>query len=419
MEKSINKVILGISGIGLLLIALSCTTVSNKNEQMKTTFSKGSYAYDLNFLKNKGIGFIELKDTASQASLIVVPEWQGRIMTSTSNSPEGESYGWINYNLIESGEINNQFNPFGGEERLWLGPEGGPFSIYFDKGDEQIVDNWRVPKELDTEAFELINQTENSVHFKKEFQLSNASGTLLDIKLDREVNILNRKSAESYLGLDLDESLSLVSYQSSNIITNNGESAWTETSGAPSIWVLCMFNPSEKGLVFIPFQKGDEKELGPIVNDNYFGKVPEERLIVDDGVIFFQTDGKYRSKIGVLPKRAYSICGSYDPVKQTLTILWYSSLNTSMLYVNSMWGDQDNPFSGDAINSYNDGPLADGSIFGPFYEIESSSPAAFLAQGENMTHVQRIFHISGEEEKLNSITMELFGISIEKIKSIF
>jgi len=48
---------------------------------------------------------------------------------------------------------------------------------------------------------------------------------------------------------------------------------------------------------------------------------------------------------------------------------------------------------GDAVNSYNDGPVTDGSIMGPFYEIESSSPAANLSPGEKITHTQRIFHI--------------------------
>jgi hypothetical protein len=180
-----------------------------------------------------------------------------------------------------------------------------------------------------------------------------------------------------------------------------------------------MFNPSEKGVVFIPFREGDEKELGPLVNDFYFGKVPDDRIVIDNGVIYFQADGNYRSKIGVSPKRALAYCGSYDPVKQKLTILWYSSLDRTTSYVNSVWGDQEDPFDGDAVNAYNDGPLEDGSIFGPFYEIESSSPAAFLAPGEKMEHIQRIFHISGDEEKLNEITNKLFGISIDKIKNVF
>jgi hypothetical protein len=178
-----------------------------------------------------------------------------------------------------------------------------------------------------------------------------------------------------------------------------------------------MFNPSEEGVVFIPYQQGSVDELGKIVTDDYFGKVPSDRLIVKDGIIFFKTDGKYRSKIGIPPGRAMPYCGSYDSKNKALTLLWYSKPEVPGEYVNSVWGDQDDPLSGDVVNSYNDGPTNDGSVMGPFYEIESSSPAAMLKSGEKLTHTQRIFHISGDEKHLGAITEKLFNLSIEEIKS--
>ena len=54
-------------------------------------------------------------------------------MTSSSDGENGLSYGWINHDLIGSGEIKKQINAVGGEERFWLGPEGGQFSIFFKK----------------------------------------------------------------------------------------------------------------------------------------------------------------------------------------------------------------------------------------------------------------------------------------------
>lgn len=38
---------------------------------------------------------------------------------------------WINYSFIKKRQIDLQFNPVGGEERFWLGPEGGVFSFIF------------------------------------------------------------------------------------------------------------------------------------------------------------------------------------------------------------------------------------------------------------------------------------------------
>jgi hypothetical protein len=87
--------------------------------------------------------------------------------------------------------------------------------------------------------------------------------------------------------------------------------------------------------------------------------------------------------------------------------------------VNAKWGPQVDPLSGDVINSYNDGPLEDGSVMGPFYEIESSSPAAFLAPAESIAHRQMIFHITGEEEELDHILFKLFRITTSEVKKVF
>jgi len=406
------------------ILMMACSSPTNKNvktmnSKAEESFQKGTYGYDLAFLKAHKIGFIELKDGKSKASLVLVPELQGRVMTSSAKGDEGRSFGWINYKLIESGKVSSQFNPYGGEERLWFGPEGGPFSIYFSKGKEQVFANWLVPQEIDTKPFEVISQTPVSVSFRKEFALANASGTNMEIGIERNVKLLSRAEAEQALQLPLDTSLNYVAYESENILTNKGKSAWNEKSGFLSIWLLAMFNPSEKGVVFIPFKKGNEAELGKIVTDDYFGEVPADRLIVKDEALFFKTDGKYRSKIGLSPQRSLPYCGSYDPQNQVLTILWFSKPEQPAKYVNSKWGKQDNPLSGDAVNSYNDGPVADGSIMGPFYEIESSSPAALLSSGETITHKQRIFHISGDEAQLSLITEKLFHLPILEIKQAF
>jgi len=389
------------------------------NKQTEEVFPVGTYGYDLAFLKAHQMNFIELKDSGSKASLIISPDLQGRVMTSSANGSEGKSFGWINYKLIESEKLSPQFNAFGGEERLWFGPEGGPFSIYFQKGKEQVFANWLVPKEIDTKSFNVVAQTPGSVSFRKEFSLDNAAGTNLEIGVERNVKLFSRAGAENALQLPLDTALNFVAYESENSLTNMGKEAWTEKSGFLSIWLLAMFNPSEKGVVFIPFKTGDEADLGKIVTDDYFGKVPADRLIVKEDVLFFKTDGKHRSKIGLSPQRSLPYCGSYDPENKVLTLLWFSKPETAAKYVNSKWGKQDNPLEGDAVNSYNDGPVDDGSIMGPFYEIESSSPAALLAPDEKITHKQRIFHISGDEAQLSQITQKLFNISISEIEQAF
>ena len=380
---------------------------------------KGTYGFDKTFFEKQKIGTIELKDVASKATLLIIPSWQGRVMTSSANGTEGKSFGWINYKLIESGVVSPQFNPVGGEERFWLGPEGGPFSIYFPKGKEQVYANWVVPKELDTQTFDVVSQSAEQVSFAKDFTLENTGGAKMAIGVERKIRLLSKADVEKALNTQISDSVSYVAYETDNTITNKGNTTWNEKSGFVSIWLLSMFNPSEKGVVFVPFKTGTDTELGKIVTDDYFGKVPADRLIQGDGVLYFKTDGKYRSKIGLSPKRALPWVGSYDPINKVLTLLTYNKPEGDKKYVNSKWGKQDDPLRGDVVNSYNDGPVENGSIMGPFYEIESSSPAALLAPGEKMNHKQQIFHISGSENQLNNITLKLFSLPLSKISQAF
>jgi hypothetical protein len=414
-----SKYNLAIMVVFLAFMSGCSNSANKKTNQMNFSNQKGTYGYDVAFFHNNKIKAIELKDKDLQACILIIPGYQGRVMTSTVAGNEGASFGWINYKFIAAGNVSSQFNPFGGEERLWLGPEGGPFSIYFREGAEQSFVNWIVPKEIDTVTFDIVTQSSDKVSFRKNFTLTNASGTRMDIGIERNVKLLNSSEAEKALGTSIDKSLSFVAYESENTLINKGESPWTEQTGALSVWMLAMFNPSPSGLVFIPYKKGSEAEAGKIVNDDYFGKVPSDRLIVRDGILFFRTDGKYRSKIGISPQRALPFCGSYDPEKKVLTLLWYSAPEKSSKYVNSKWGPQDDPFNGDVVNSYNDGPVDDGTIMGPFYEIESSSPAAFLDPGGKITHTQRIFHITGDEAGLSLITEKLFGQKLSDIVKVF
>ena len=179
-----------------------------------------------------------------------------------------------------------------------------------------------------------------------------------------------------------------------------------------------MFKPSDATTIVIPFEAGPEDELGPKVNDAYFGKVPAERLVVKDDVLFFCGDGKYRSKIGLSPARAKSVAGSYDAAGKVLTIVQYTKPEGAADYVNSMWELQEAPYAGDVINSYNDGPATPGAKpMGPFYELETSSPAAALAPGESLSHVHRTFHLQGAEADLDPIAKSLLGVSLEEIKN--
>jgi hypothetical protein len=372
---------------------------------------------DAMFLKAHTQAFI-LTARDNLAQVAVNPDLQGRVMTSTADGPDGLSFGWINREALSSGKNNLHMNAFGGEDRFWLGPEGGQFSIFFKKGDPFDLDHWFTPPPVNEEPYEVVTRKADHIHFRKAMSLVNYSDTEFDLEVNREVRILKADEVKA-LGIPVPAGVKMVAFSSDNKITNTGTAAWTKETGLLSVWILGMFNPSASTTIVVPFRPGPESELGPIVNDSYFGKVPADRLVVRDrdGVLFFSGDGKFRSKIGIPPRRVKPFAGSYDAANQVLTIIHVTVPEGVTDYVNSMWKIQDDPFAGDVVNSYNDGPASPGAKpLGPFYELESSSPAAALKPGETLGHVHTTIHLQGPEKSLDEIARKVLGVGLVDIK---
>jgi hypothetical protein len=377
-------------------------------------YKKGQYGYDLEKLQQNNTT-IEL--VAGPSRLVMVPELQGRVMTSTTSGNEGFSFGWINHDLLGTDERSEQFNPFGGEERFWIGPEGGQFSFFFEAGKPFEMTSWKVPVAIDTMPWDVLEANQETATFRKEFSVKNFSGNEFNMEATRRVTIIDPSEIADFLPVEVGASIKVVAYESLNQLKNVGGHDWTKETGMPSIWMLSMYRPSPEVTMVVPFKKDAE---GSVVTDDYFGKVPEDRLKVGDGAIFFKADGAYRSKIGISPERALPMLGSYDAMNHCLTILTCSLDPSTTDYVNSSWEEhQQEPFKGDAINAYNDGPMAGGGQLGPFYELESSSSAAALKEGEVKTHVQRTFHFEGDEEVLDPIAEKMLGVSLQVIKKAF
>ena len=381
--------------------------------------TRATFGDDLAFLE-KHTDVITLAGQKGGAMVAVVPLYQGRVMTSTADGPDGLSYGWINRPEIASGKRQPHINVFGGEDRYWLGPEGGQFSIFFTPGVPFDFEHWQTPEVLDWGGWQVIERGTDRVHFRKMATLVNYSRTGFDVLLDRTVRLVDPAEVQKGLGVELGPSIRAVAFESENRLANVGRQPWEKATGLLSIWILCMFTPSPGTTIVVPFVEGPEDKLGPIVNDAYFGKVPADRLVIKDGVVFFKGDGKHRGKIGISRARAKPILGSYDAQNRVLTLAQYSLPKDAKDYVNSMWEIQQHPYAGDVANSYNDGPPAPGvKPLGPFYELESSSPAAELRPGESVRHTHRTIHLQGPEEDLGRIAKATLGVDLEEIRNAF
>ena len=384
----------------LLYLAFSCGD--------KKGTEKGTFGYDLNFLKRyKEV--VLLEDDKERSKIAIVPDYQARVMTSTSNGMLGRSYGWINYGLIASGELKDHINVFGGENRFWIGPEGGQYSIFFKSGKPFEAKYWYTPKPIDTEKFDLVTSSKTKASFTKNMSFVNYSNCTFDVQVNREIHLLNREAIEESLNIQLHQKASFVAYGTQDEMINIGKSQWKKETGLLSIWIMGMFLPSDKTSIIVPYK--DSLEL----NTSYFGEIDEDRLKVTDRNIFFKADGKYRCKIGVPPQNTIPLAGSYDPINKVLTVIKYSFDADRDCYVNSLWEIQDEPYSGDVFNAYNDGPMKDGTILGPFYELESSSYAAELSPNQSIKHKHITYHFQGDIEILEYIAKQVLNTSLEAI----
>ena len=82
------------------------------------------------------------------------------------------------------------------------GPEGGQFSIFFAPGVPFDLEHWFTPAPLDTDPYEIISQSKASVAFRRDFSLTNFTGTKFNLRLEREVRLLNGEQIWKGLGID-------------------------------------------------------------------------------------------------------------------------------------------------------------------------------------------------------------------------
>lgn len=374
---------------------------------------QGSYGYDKQFLRKHDSNIVELR--SGNASVLVSPAYQAKVFTSSADGDNGKSFGWINYKVFGAA-TDPHMNAYGGENRFWLGPEGGKYSLYFKKGDSMVFENWKTPAPIDKETWEVDKKNDQAVILKKNISISNYAGTLLNMQVTREIAVQGKNEIESTLSIQLGDSVKFVGYSTNNLLKNTGDKEWNEQTGMPCIWILDMFNPSDSTVIVIPHKPAEAQKK--VATTNYFGEIPADRIKFSNNTLFFKADGKSRGKLGILPQYALPFAGSYDAQNNVLTITFFTVENNAK-YLNQEWSTAKPAFSGDAMNAYNDGPLADGSQMGPFYEIESVSPAAALKPSEEIKHTHNVYHFTGNKEQLNSIAEKVLGVSLQTIQTAF
>jgi len=375
-----------------------------------------TFAEDVAFLEKHGR--LNILTSPAGAKVAVSARYQGRVMTSAVQ-PDGRSLGWINRPFIEAGRTGTAFDNYGGEDRFWLGPEGGQYALFFRPGKPFLFSEWRTPAPIQEGAWNVREVAGDHLVLTRAMVLSNYAGTRFTIDVERRVALLADDQVAARLGADLSAAgtagAKWVAFETVNRITNRGPETWTKEKGLVSVWILAMYAPSKDAHVVIPFEAA---ATGTVVNDAYFGKVPASRLAVrrDEGYLLFKCDGELRSKIGLSADRAKEELGSYSASDRLLTIVSFDKPPGAHDYVNSMWETQAQPYGGDVVNSYNDGPVAPGQpSLGGFYELETSSPAAALEPGQSLVHTHRTYHFVGDRAALDVIAEKVLGLTASRM----
>jgi hypothetical protein len=392
-----------------------------------------SFGDDIDFLR-RHTETVVLSSPDGTAQVALCPQLQGRVAVSTAAGESGPSFGWINRALIASGKRVPHMNVFGGADRFWLGPEGGPFSLFFAPGAPQDLQNWQTPPPIDSEPFTFAEGSLDRSLLRKAMLLPNASGTLFDLEVAREVRLHAAPQVWAEVGVAARTGVAAVGFETRNRVTNTGAAPWQREGGLISIWIAGTFAPSPATTIVIPYRPPsdpDEPKLGrgvqSVVNDRYFGRVAPHRLLVKERAVYFLADGQSRAKIGLPPRYAQPVLGSYeaqDPDRGVLTVVTYTLPPDAEArgYVSSLWGtpeDPLDPYAGDVVNAYNDGPATPGAApFGPFYELETSSPALALGPGESAEHVHRTLHFSGAPADLDPIARAALGVGLNDIVQV-
>lgn len=360
-------------------------------------------------------GPVEVLASPGGGLVAVSARWQGRVMTSAVE-PHGASLGFVHRRFLEAGKTGTPFDNPGGEDRFWLGPEGGQFGLYFPPGAPFEVASWQTPHELQEGDWEVKARDAAHVTFARRMHVTSWSGTVFDVAVERTVRVLRADEVRARFGVAPPVGSKWVAFESDNAVTNAGPRPWTREMGLLSIWILGMYAPAADARVVVPF---DPAGTGPIVNDAYFRKIPPERLHVHEreGWMGFVADGQQRGKLGVPPGRARASLGSFTPSLGLLTLVTYGKpARADSGYVNSAWAQQSDPYGGDVVNAYNDGPTGPGKpSLGGFYEIESSSPALALAPGETARHVHTTLHVAGDVASLEPLAKTVLGVSLADV----
>ena len=346
-----------------------------------------SYHDALNYLAKK-TSVVELYDQLG-GRVAICPEWNGRVLTSTYDGLDGNSFGCINVQAIET----EDFEDFGGEDQWTISP-------------------------LDI-AYSVENITEHNASLCRTIRMADANGKLAELNLSRTVSLLNRQNMGALFGDALvdaltQEDVSVVAFRTKNTIRSTEKVCVASRQRG-------MFNACPHTFVIVstpPDNLPDSLMASPLpVDIDYLGGSPHGRIRHISGALLIRVDGHSRCQATMPFSAAPPIFGAIELRFGTLTLWTFDIPRVSeerKRTRESVEEEGADAEEGDIIRIYNHGrPHTAGVDWTTYYEMNCFSVARELLPENSFTFRQCTLHINAGNDILGNLVQQIFDVSLD------
>lgn len=360
--------------------------------------------------------------------VLVAPGLVGRVFCTGFDGVNGATASWIDEAQLRKGATppvpGAQWANFGGEERLWFGPEGGKFGLFFPPGVKQEHANYLVPEAMNSLAFraDRAARQEGAVTFAAPVRLVNYQNQPIDLHVTRQVEVLDACP----LMLGFGSEVEFVGFQSRTSVRNTGAEPLTRQTGTVCVWTIGIHPSQERSVTVVPFQPGPDAELGEPLLKEYFktgtvdftripaGHSPDDYWAVKDRCALIKASGVVQTKLEMSPRRTLGRMAAVDVATGQLTVVEWRTY-PELDYCCPFWIPHDgDPFDGSALSIF---VLGRWHGVAPFYELECFSPALFLHAGEEYCHTSRTWHLRGNKAALAAVCERSFFADFKTIEA--
>ena len=240
------------------------------------------------------------------------------------------------------------FDNYGGEDRFWLGPEGGQYGLYFPPGKPFVFDNWQTPAR---HARRRVGRRRSARPGAVTFARTHGGDQLRGHALRRR----RRAQGVAAFGRRRDEARSASPCRRRQVgrlrdVEHDHEQG-QRRRGRRRRGLAQRVDPRHvRARRRAPTSSCPSKPERRRARSSTIATsarcLPIASRDEATGFLRVQVRRKYRSKIGLGPARAKPVLGSYSDESRLLTIVLYTKPEGATRYVNSMWEIQKEPYGG-------------------------------------------------------------------------